>query len=343
MRPHHTDASRVLTSDFTDFTDLFLFIRVIRVIRGQFLFVSSRGFFQSLGIYCEDQVRCSSSDYFVRIVQQLKQKGHGRPRIGAHCRKCPHRADRQPLLMIAEFPRGVQASDEGINKAIKAGFPDGRLINHPLHEIWNAVCAKTEKNLAWLWFRNRRTVTCLLVNVSYHPVTQLLPLILRLRLGSKNHRDHTNQHPNSNQDQNEASSLFHGPTIMRLHAAEASRKEPQRAKFSQKQTKITKRDRFLKLLRFLLLKKFFLPSIFLPLARPSAQSASSAVQSLSVLSVISCSNPIRVHSRPFAVQFACLRSLLCKPVRENSSTLRSPATEDGCNSCLSVFSPNHKS
>jgi len=147
------------------------------------------------------------------------------------------------LPLVGEFPIGGKFFQCRIHEVVKLCFPRWRLIPNPPQQMGNNyVRSKShllDGNSRWAWLSAYLYVCTL--GRCLHPLTQLLPPILRLRRGPKDDRNHTNQHPNPNQAQEEASSLFHGPTIMRPHGAETSRKAQQQGNnFSQKQTKITK-------------------------------------------------------------------------------------------------------
>jgi len=163
------------------------------------------------------------------------------------CAKSRDRALGTKLLPVGDLPIGRELFQSRIDEVVKFGFPRRCLIPDPPQQMGNNYVRSQshllDRNSEWVRLAAYPYVYVGTMGSSLHPLTQPLPPILRIGRGTKNQRNRTNQHPNPNQNQEEASPLLHGVTIMRSHAAEASRKPQQQGKnFSQKQTKVTKRE-----------------------------------------------------------------------------------------------------
>ena len=129
------------------------------------------------------------------------------------------------LLRVGEFPGWLNPMNRRVHELVKFGLPVRLFVPNPLQQIRDCVGSNmTDSFLS-------RCGEALVKATSHtskpksmiktHPLTQLLPPILRLRRGPQDQRKHTNQHPNPNQNEDDASSLFHGPTIMRQPKSES--------------------------------------------------------------------------------------------------------------------------
>jgi len=140
------------------------------------------------------------------------------------------------------LPVRVDPCDDLIESPLEGECPPGCFLSGPLQEAGKCISANLPNGLTRaLGFVRLPCVQPFRIN--FRPLTQFLPPILRLPLGPQDQRNHTNQHPNSDQTQVK-SSLSHGAIIMLCQQPEASpNAQQQGGKFSQKQTKITKRGK----------------------------------------------------------------------------------------------------
>jgi len=183
------------------------------------------------GIGCPD---CTESGFGIR-----HQPGQFRDcRFGFWTQFCDRfRCSKQTQrILILLHPVGLKTVRQPSGCSVQLKLPGGRFVADPFQQTWQSVGSYVADG-----FRSVATILSVVRPKLIHPRSQRPTVKAWLTRRKGNNYRENNQHRNRDQNQNEASSLLHGPTIMRPHGAETSRKAQQQGNnFSQKQTKITK-------------------------------------------------------------------------------------------------------
>ena len=173
-----------------------------------------------------------------RIIHQLVKFRDRAFRFGAEfleCGCCSHFKDK---LVILENPPIRNVTQPG---RVEQLLPPGRpLVLDPNQQIGHCVGSDVADSLL-----STLCVTTMMQHMRtklHHPMTQPLPLILRLPRANDEYlkQDTEHQNPNEYQVNQVNSSLAHGANNMSFGAHKASRKR-QPKKFLQEQTEITER------------------------------------------------------------------------------------------------------
>ena len=122
------------------------------------------------------------------------------------------------LPAIGNSPIDVNLAQRKANCAIQRSLPRRLLILDPLQKVWDRICANPVNCVF-----PGRAASDVLSAWSLHPLTQLLPLVLRLPLRPGQQNDPANHDSEANQCHINAS-LSHRSTIMRSRLPHASRK-----------------------------------------------------------------------------------------------------------------------
>src|SRR5205823_6110189 len=138
-------------------------------------------------------------------------------------------------LFIFLFPERLQAAKNccgcGMDSAIKPCFPIRRFVAHPLQKIGNSIAPDVANGIdSFLvsakepeFFPAGFVGQVEVSSITLHPITQLLPPILRLPIPSGSPNQGHSKHCKCNPDQNDTL-LAHGTNNMPSLALEASRK-----------------------------------------------------------------------------------------------------------------------
>jgi len=145
---------------------------------------------------------------------------------GKKCFDCTVGAE---VLAVSNCPIGVNFDQHNVNPPDDKSLPRRLLVLQPLQEVRDRVCSDAVNGIifprpiahAWSSVTTWRKVS---VATPVHPLTQLLPAILRFPLGPGQQNNPADHDTEANQCQINAS-LSHGPNIMPRLARDASRNE----------------------------------------------------------------------------------------------------------------------